>query len=160
MPCARLTKTPRELWQFMFPDDPTVPISVGFQPGALFAVRKETIKQYSKHIYPSLHDEFFTGEMYHVNPETGHYLERFWLAMWKPEEYAVWSEGDVAEVERNGQGQLARGRWHVTPQEVEVDEMTVLRGVVQCVLFLLMVMLIHADPWVGCLRRRRRRTKM
>ena len=65
--------------------------------------------------------EFFLGDMKDVNPETGHYMERFWPAMFRNEEYCCWGKDDVSDVELNDQGQLARGRWHVTPQGVEVD---------------------------------------
>ena len=124
MPGACAQRTPREYWQQMFPGTP-IPSSVGFHPGALFAVRKETIQRHPKSFYQSLHDELFMGEMYHVNPETGHHLERFWLAMWNPTEYACWSASDVAKQARNPQGQLARGRWHVTPRSVDLDERTI-----------------------------------
>ena len=57
-----------------------------------------------------------------MNPETGHLMERFWLAIWNPEQYVCWDrERDVAKERRNEWGQLARGRWHVTPVGVEVD---------------------------------------
>ncbi len=123
MPCVRAKKTPKEYWQRMFPGTKT-PASVGFQPGALFAVCRSTIQQHPKSFYESLLEEFFLGDMYHVNPETGHHLERFWLAMWNPSEYMCWDASDVAKETRNKQGQLARGRWHVTPKLADVDEKT------------------------------------
>ena len=64
----------------------------------------------------------FLGDMKDVDPETGHYMERFWPAMFRNEEYCCWDEGDVEDgAEVNDQGQLARGRWHVTPQNVAAD---------------------------------------
>ena len=56
--------------------------------------------QASKHV-PSLNSneellrELFLGGMAHVDPETGHITERFWLAMWDPENYVSWHDGDV-----------------------------------------------------------------
>lgn len=41
---------------------------------------------------------------------------------------------DVAKEERNTQGQLAKGRLHVTPRFVDVDENTLPNGVAQYVL--------------------------
>ena len=98
-----------------------VPESIGFQPGALFAVHRDTIRMRPLSMYKELLKEFFLGEMAHVNPETGHYMERFWLALWKPKEYICWDKTGVSLEERNRQGQLARGRWHRTPKGVRVD---------------------------------------
>jgi hypothetical protein len=99
----------------------TVPESVGFQPGALFAVHRDTIRQHPLSLYERLLKEFFLGDTADVNPETGHYMERFWLALWAPKEYVCWSNKDVAKEERNRWGQLARGRWHRTPRGLETD---------------------------------------
>ena len=66
-------------------------------------------------------NELFLGDMKSIDPETGHYLERLWLAIFRNEEYCCWDASDVSEAELNDQGQLARGRWHVTPQGVKVD---------------------------------------
>ncbi|KAK4692742.1 hypothetical protein P7C71_g4524, partial [Lecanoromycetidae sp. Uapishka_2] len=123
MPVAEAPKTPAQYWQQLFPGT-KVPASIGFQPGAMFAVRRSTIQQYPLNFYKSLFEEFFQGNMAHVNPGTGHYMERFWLAMWNPSEYICWHDGDVSSERRNGQGQLAKGLWHVTPKFVEVDECT------------------------------------
>ena len=98
------------------------PMSIGYQPGAIFAVRRETIRQYTKETYQKMLADLFEGEMKHNDPETGHYLERFWLAIFCPQEYCCWTEAEVSKVERNAQGQLAKGRWHKTPPGVEVDE--------------------------------------
>lgn len=125
MSLKRAIKTPGQYWRQFFPDL-TVPTSVAFQPGALFAVRKSTIQKHPKAFYQSLLEEFFLGDMVHTNPETGHFLERFWLPMWNPSEYICWQEGDIAKEKRNKQGQLARGRWLVTPKHVDVDLRTLL----------------------------------
>ena len=65
--------------------------------------------------------DLFLGEMKSVDPETGHYLERFWPALFRRDEYCCWDLSEVSEKEFNDQGQLAKGRWHRTPRGVEVD---------------------------------------
>lgn len=133
MPCVRATKTPAQYWQQFFPGA-KVPASVGYPPGALFAIRKSTIQQYPRSFYQTIQEEFFLGKMTHVNPETGHFLERFWLAIWNPSEYVCWQDGDAAKEKRNRHGQLARGRWHVVPKFVEIDERTLPPTVTQYVI--------------------------
>ena len=96
-------------------------MSIGFQPGAIFAVRRETIHQHPKELYQRMLDDLFRGEMKSVDPETGHYLERFWPAMFRNEEYCCWDPSEISDAELNDQGQLAKGRWHETPQDIEVD---------------------------------------
>ena len=117
-------KTPAQYFKDFFDhyghDGP--PMSVGFQPGAIFAVRRETIHRHSKETYQKMLTDLFEGEMKHNDPETGHYLERLWLAVLCPEEYCCWTEAEVSKMERNEQGQLAKGRWHKTPPGVELDE--------------------------------------
>ncbi|KAG8525584.1 uncharacterized protein KY384_009228 [Bacidia gigantensis] len=123
MECLRAPMTPGQYWQHFFPNkDMKIPAFIGFQPGALFAVHKSTIQQYPHSFYEKLLNELFLGDMAHINPETGHFWERFWLAMWNPKEYVSWHEDDVAKEERNEQGQLAKGKWHRTPRNVDVDE--------------------------------------
>ena len=82
-------KTPAQYFKDFFNnynhDGP--PMSVDFQPGAIFAVRRETIHGHSKATYQKMLAELFEGEMKHVDPETGHYMERFWLATFCPKEY-------------------------------------------------------------------------
>ena len=117
-------KTPAEYWRIFFPGR-EIPASLGFAPGALFAVRRETIQQHSRDFYRLMMQEFFLGDMAHVNPETGHHAERFWLAIWNPSEYCCWDKvKDVSKEKRNAQGQLAKGRWHITPRGLEIDEGT------------------------------------
>ena len=134
MPMLPARKTPGEYWQQFFPSSSLtharkkVPVSVGFQPAALFAVRRETITQHPRAFYELLMQEMFLGDMAHVNPETGHFLERLWLAIWDAGSYVCWGEEDVGLEERNELGQLGRGRWHRTPKEVEVDERAVAPG--------------------------------
>ncbi|KAI9791046.1 MAG: hypothetical protein M1833_001707 [Piccolia ochrophora] len=121
MVCKNMPKTPGQYFQ-QYVGRGKVPLAVGFQPGAIFAVHKSTIQQYPQSYYRRLLQEFFLGDMAHVNPETGHYMERFWLAMWNPTEYVCWSTKDIAAKKRNAQGQLAKGHWHRTPRGVERDE--------------------------------------
>lgn len=117
-------KTPAQFWQSFFPGS-KVPASVAFHPGALFAVHRDTIRRHPRAFYRQVLEEFFLGDMAHVNPITGHYMERFWLPIFNPSEYICWdSKTDVAPEKRNAQGQLAKGRWHVTPKWLEVDEYT------------------------------------
>jgi len=123
-------KTPAQYWRKFFGKE--VPESVGFQPGAIFAVRRETIQQHPQELYRQILEDLFLGDMAHVNPETGHHLERFWLAMWNPSEYICWdSKTDVTKEKRNAQGQLAKGHWHRTPRGLEIDEHTVKPAVSQ-----------------------------
>ena len=124
MVSLKAPKTPAQYWQIFFPGR-EVPASVAFQPGALFAVRRETIQQHPKELYRLMLQEFFLGDMANINPETGHLMERFWLPIWNPSEYIVWhNEKTLPRKRRNRQGQLARGHWHVTPKGVEIDEDT------------------------------------
>ena len=121
MKSVKAAMTPGQYWQHFFPGSP-VPDCVGFQPGALFAVHKDTIRRHPHDLYKNLLQTFFLGDMADINPETGHLMERFWLAIWDPEEYICWDrKKDTAAEQRNKWGQLARGRWHVTPVGVEVD---------------------------------------
>lgn len=119
----KAAKTPAQYFKEFFNnfghDGP--PDSIGFQPGAIFAVRRETIHQHPKDLYERMLEELFLGDMESVDPETGHYFERFWPAVFRHEEYCCWGPGDVSAAELNDQGQLARGKWHETPQGIEVD---------------------------------------
>ena len=119
----RAPKTPAQYFEDFFKnfghDGP--PMSMGFQPGAIFAVTRETIHQHPKELYERMLEELFLGDMKAVDPETGHFFERFWPAVFRHEEYCCWDGSEVSEEEFNDQGQLAKGRWHETPQGVEVD---------------------------------------
>ncbi|CAF9936177.1 MAG: hypothetical protein ALECFALPRED_006723 [Alectoria fallacina] len=116
-------KTPAQYFKDFFDnfghDGP--PMSMGFQPGAIFAVRRETIHQHPKELYQKMLEDLFLGEMKCVDPETGHYFERFWPTLFRHEEYCCWDASEISDVELNDQGQLAKGRWHATPRDVEVD---------------------------------------
>jgi len=117
-------KSPGQCFKEFFGGE-ELPDSIGFHPGAIFAVHRDTIRSYPRSFYRRLLQEFFLGDMAHINPETGHYMERFWLAMWCPQEYICWdSARDTAQEKRNSGGQLARGRWHRTPRWVKTDPLT------------------------------------
>ncbi|KAL8730175.1 MAG: hypothetical protein Q9166_004258 [cf. Caloplaca sp. 2 TL-2023] len=128
MACQKMKETPLELFQKYILESDRTPIAVGFAPGAIFAVRKETIRQHTKAFFERLLDKMFLGEMAHVNPETGHYMERFWLAMLNPAEYIQWNYTDLSYEERNKAGQLAKGRWYRTPKGSAVDLGAIRRG--------------------------------
>jgi len=116
-------KTPAEYWRIFFPGRP-IPASCGFQPGALFAVRKEEIQQYPRSTYELMMREWFGGQNAHINPETGHHCERLWQGIFSEEYRCMDLEKDISKTERNQWGQLAKGRWHVTPRNLEIDEKT------------------------------------
>ncbi|KAH0556236.1 hypothetical protein GP486_005838 [Trichoglossum hirsutum] len=114
MVTKRMPLTPAEYFA-RFIGGGRVPVSIGFQPGAIFAVPRQIIHSRPLGLYKELMQTMFLGDMAHFNPETGHYMERFWLAMWKPDEYICWSREDVSKTDRNREGQLTKGRWRVVP---------------------------------------------
>lgn len=120
----RAARTPREYWQIFFPGE-DVPASLGFQPGALFAARKDSIQRHPRSFYQLVMQEFFSGDMAQINPETGHLMERFWQGILSPK-YVCWDKvKDASEEERNQWGQRAIGRWHITPKDMDVDPATI-----------------------------------
>ncbi|KAI4205504.1 MAG: hypothetical protein LQ350_000283 [Teloschistes chrysophthalmus] len=128
METAKMKETPLQYFQKYISESERIPAAVGFAPGAIFAVRKETIQQHSKAYFERLLEKMFLGDMAHVNPETGHYMERFWLAMFNPDEYVQWEISDVSTIKRNKDGQLAKGRWYHTPMGSAVDLGALRRG--------------------------------
>lgn len=128
MATQNMPETPLELFQRYISESDRMPVAVGFAPGAIFAVKKETIMRHSKAFYERLLQQMFLGEMAHVNPETGHYMERFWLAMFNPAEYVQWDDSDLSKAERNKDGQLAKGRWYRTSMGSAVDLGAMRRG--------------------------------
>ncbi|KAL8767067.1 MAG: hypothetical protein Q9194_006092 [Teloschistes cf. exilis] len=128
MECAKMKGTPLQYFQKYISENDRVPLAVGFAPGAIFAARKETIRQHTKEYYERLLEKMFLGDMAHVNPETGHYMERFWLAMLNPEEYVQWTPSEQAGVKRNEAGQLAKGHWYRTPMGSAIDLGAARRG--------------------------------
>ncbi|KAI4242394.1 MAG: hypothetical protein LQ352_007248 [Teloschistes flavicans] len=128
MKTAQMKGPPLQYFQKYISESDRIPTAVGFAPGAIFAVRKETIRQHSKAYFQRLLEKMFLGDMAHVNPETGHYMERFWLAMFNPDEYVQWDIADRSAVKRNKDGQLAKGRWYRTPMGSAVDLGALRRG--------------------------------
>ncbi|KAL8931649.1 MAG: hypothetical protein Q9211_006815, partial [Gyalolechia sp. 1 TL-2023] len=128
MDMQKMKDTPLQLFQKYITESDRVPVAVGFAPGAIFAVRKETICSHGKAYYQRLLEKLFLGDMAHVNPETGHYMERFWLAMFNPDEYIQWSVDDLADAERNEDGQLAKAKWYRTPTGSAIDLGAIRRG--------------------------------
>ncbi|KAL8892181.1 MAG: hypothetical protein Q9192_005649 [Flavoplaca navasiana] len=128
MAMQKMQETPLELFQKYISEDDRVPVAIGFAPGAIFAVNKKTIMRHSKAFYQRLLHKMFLGEMAHVNPETGHYMERFWLGLFNPSEYVQWDVSDVSNAERNPNGQLAKGHWYRTPMGAADDLGAMRRG--------------------------------
>jgi hypothetical protein len=72
--------TPGEFWKWVFGfDHPDV---ITFSWGAIFAVRKEAIWTRSREFYERLLGLF--EQIGHLNPEEGHFMERFWLSIFVP----------------------------------------------------------------------------
>jgi hypothetical protein len=107
-------QTPAEYFARFFGHG-NVPVCTGYTSGAVFAVCRPLIHSLPLDTYRELMKAMFLGPMEHFNPETGYYMERFWLAMWEPDEYVCWNEDDVASMERKVDGQLAKGRWLPLP---------------------------------------------
>ncbi|OCT45077.1 hypothetical protein CLCR_06186 [Cladophialophora carrionii] len=90
-----------------------IPLSIAWQPGAIFAVSRNLIHRHPPDFYQELLNAFFGGVNATHDPETGHILEKFWLSLWMPEKYICWKSEEISDNERNEQGQLAKGRWNV-----------------------------------------------
>jgi len=69
--------TPSEFWKWVFGMDH--PAAIAFGWGAIFAVSREAIHQRPREFYQRILTYF--EEINHVNPEEGHYMERFWLSL-------------------------------------------------------------------------------
>jgi hypothetical protein len=74
------TESPATFWMNVFGTQH--PKEITFSWAALFAVRKEAVKQRPKEFYERLLRMF--EEINHENPEEGHYMERFWLNIFVP----------------------------------------------------------------------------
>ena len=83
------------------------PWSVGFQPGAIFAVTRETIPPHPNDLYNYMLEELFLGEMKAGDPETGHYFERYWPAVLRHAEYCCWVVGGVQRPGAISEGEVA-----------------------------------------------------
>lgn len=86
--------TPGDFWRWMFQSTP--PEKVGFVQGALFAVTDTAIRRRPKAFYERVLAYF--ENLDEVNPEEGHYMERFW--------YAILSDSAVDVVERQSLGDV------------------------------------------------------
>ena len=69
--------TPLQFWRIIFGSLP--PESVSFVQGALFGVTRGAIRRRQKSFYKNVLRYF--EELGEVNPEEGHYMERFWYAI-------------------------------------------------------------------------------
>lgn len=79
---TRAERTPGEVWADAIGE--AHPYAVYWTEGAVFAVRAETVRQWPRDFYKKLL-QMFSG----VNEETGHYMERFWYAIFS-ERYIEW----------------------------------------------------------------------
>jgi Protein of unknown function (DUF3431) len=79
----RSSLTPAQFWKLIFANEH--PDSVLFVQGALFGVTRGAIRRRSRAWYEGVLRYF--EELGEVNPEEGHYMERFWYAVF--EEAAV-----------------------------------------------------------------------
>jgi len=77
--------TPRTFWKWVFGVDP--PSVITFSWGAIFAVAREAVQQRPREFYQRILS--FFESINHVNPEEGHYMERFWLNVFVPNSVSV-----------------------------------------------------------------------
>lgn len=73
--------TPGEFWKFVFGTEH--PAVLNFSQGALFAVGRNVIRARPLEFWTRLLKYF--DDLNHVNPEEGHYMERFWMTIFTPE---------------------------------------------------------------------------
>jgi hypothetical protein len=78
----RAERTPGEVWADMMGEEH--PYAVYWTEGSCFAVRAETIRQWPRRFWEKLLRLFLSK-----NEEIGHYLERFWYAIFS-ERYVEW----------------------------------------------------------------------
>jgi hypothetical protein len=79
--------TPARFWNYLIngsadPEDErwvTPPAQIQWTQGALFAITRQTIHRRPKEVYQRAYEYFHNKE--DVNPEEGHYMERFWLSI-------------------------------------------------------------------------------
>ena len=77
--------TPRGFWKWVFGME--APSVVTFGWGAIFAVSGEAVQQRPREFYERILRVF--ESINHVNPEEGHYMERFWLNVFVPDSAPV-----------------------------------------------------------------------
>ncbi|KIW32129.1 uncharacterized protein PV07_03699 [Cladophialophora immunda] len=79
--------SPEQFWNYIFngttdEKDPrwvTPPAEIRWTQGALFAVTRQTIQRLPRAVYERAYSYFHS--LADVNPEEGHYMERFWLGL-------------------------------------------------------------------------------
>ena len=87
--------TPAEFWELIF-NEPH-PESVRFVQGALFGVTRGGIRRRPKAFYENILSYF--EELDEINPEEGHFMERFW--------YGILSDDAVVDAGEDGNGAVA-----------------------------------------------------
>lgn len=73
----RAEHTPADFWRSLFQTEP--PASIVYVESSTFAVGRDTIRRRPRCFYEMLLKVFIDVD--HVNPEYGHYIERFWSAI-------------------------------------------------------------------------------
>ena len=92
----RTKLTPGQFWEVIF-DEPH-PENVRYVQGALFAATSGAIRRRPKSFYEDLLRYF--EDLNEVNPEEGHYMERFWFAILSDEAFEVEEEVQADGVEK------------------------------------------------------------
>ncbi|KIW85593.1 hypothetical protein Z517_00985 [Fonsecaea pedrosoi CBS 271.37] len=85
--------SPEQFWNYILNgttdnEDPkwvAPPSEIRWTQGALFAVTRQTIQRHPRAVYERAYSYFHT--LAHVNPEEGHYMERFWLGIFGQHEF-------------------------------------------------------------------------
>jgi hypothetical protein len=85
----RADRTPSEAWADAIGE--AHPKAIYWTEGSCFAVRAETVRQWTRQFYEKLL-HMFSG----VNGETAHYMERFWYAIFS-ERYIEWDPSERKE---------------------------------------------------------------
>lgn len=78
---------PAQFWNYLFNGTTNSsdsqwtepPTEIKWTQGALFAITRETIQRRPREVYERAYDYFHSKE--DINPEEGHYMERFWLSI-------------------------------------------------------------------------------
>lgn len=72
--------TPGEFYRWIFNEEP--PPCIPFCPGAILGVHRHAVLARPRSFYQRLLEYF--ERLAHHNPEEGHYMERFWVAVFEP----------------------------------------------------------------------------
>ncbi|KIW95380.1 uncharacterized protein Z519_03964 [Cladophialophora bantiana CBS 173.52] len=114
--------SPEQFWNYICngtadnkdPRWTAVPAEIKWTQGALFAVTRQTIQRRPRAVYERAYNYFHS--LADINPEEGHYMERFWLALFGyhgveqrglcvPEPVKSWTEeGENPTAEGHGAG--------------------------------------------------------